>query len=418
MPPTHSPEATRALAKMKTALRELGREWHRIKRTPEYKKGRKGAKDKAKETLRKWRNLKKVIEALRKADIKWDVVTGIEIAKANKNTTPPTITVMETYRAMRDEVLAQVLAHEAVHLLSNSTKNSIDQEVRCRKKEIEVWELLKDDGTPNALDYICNNEQKQLALGEDALRKWLRTVYKGAPEHDTPPRPKPKKKRGKRAMRIERSRGIVHEIPGLLADFLRQVVQVLFSGPLTEQEYSFAADWPADYTGYETTGHDTPFVGVIGVSMHEGERGLPAVLSVIEGPDIIHGGEWGSFMDEVEHQRTVLEFFNVDVIDLEPETLVDEPQEVLGHPGHCVEVEYNVLRPEGGIDDPWSRLRQRSVYTQRDEILYSISLCTEASVWEHHEQELDLLLATLELPEPRAQLDPLAEPEDVPEGAD
>ena len=84
----------------------------------------------------------------------------------------------------------------------------------------------------------------------------------------------------------------------------------------------------------------------------------------------------------------------------------------------CGGVVLRRVRGGHGWLDPWSRLRQRSVYTQRDEILYSISLCTEASVWEHHEQELDLLLATLELPEPRAQLDPLAEPEDVPEGAD
>ncbi len=50
-------------------------------------------------------------------------------------------------------------------------------------------------------------------------------------------------------------------------------------------------------------------------------------------------------------------------------------------------------------------------------LAHGLSLCTEASVWEHHEQELDLLLATLELPEPRAELDPPSVPEDMPRDA-
>lgn len=403
MPPTHSQEATRALGKMDAALRELGRKWHRIKRTPAYKKGQKGARDEARETLRSWRNLKKVIEALRKADIAWAVVRGREIAHATTN--PPKVTVMSTYRAMRDEVLAQVLAHEAIHLLSKAPRNSIDEEVRCRRKEVEVWALLKGGGAPNALDYLCNNVQKRLALGEAAMRKWLRQVYRGIPEKG--PKPAKKKKRKKGTMRIERARSLPMEIPHLFAEFLTRLVQLFTIGPLTEQEYSFDAAWPPDYTGYETTGHDTPFAGVIGVSDHQGERGLPAVLSVIEAPDIIHGGEWGSYLDEVEHQRAVMEFFNAEVLDVDPVRLVDEPREVLGQPGHCVEVEYNVVHPAGEIEQPWSRLRQRTLHTQRDEVLYSISLCTEAAVWDQHEHEIDMLLSTLELPAP---VDEVTEP--------
>jgi len=395
MPPTQIPEAQSAIQQMEQALSSVLQEWRDTYNSQDYKKGKPDARAKVKRLKKKYYNLKKVIDALKRATIKWGIPsTKGELGSADKSTSPPTITINETWRGMRDAVMAQILAHEAIHLLSKSG-NSIDQEVRCRKKEMEVWEALKGDQR-HALDLPCNNLQAVFARGEKWLRILLRGLYKGIPEHDVKPKKKPKRSSGTRRrrgrIRVRRSRNMILDVWNVFMEFFGDLFRVLFGGALTDDTYTFDVHWPTGYEVDESEGHDSIFQGLVGVGPPDEQREFTPTISVFETPDAIHGGDWTSYEEEAEYQFETLSAFNSDVFDANVEVVRNEACEVFGLPGRCIEMEYDVHHPETEIEDWRTRVRERTLYTQSDEYLYTLSLSSEASVWGQHVGAFDELV--------------------------
>ena len=80
-------------------------------------------------------------------------------------------------------MVAQTLAHEAVHLLrGRGFILSIDEEYLCFKKEAEVWAAIKG----NIRDAECDEAQALIDRGEAAARKRLRELL----PPDTPEQPR------------------------------------------------------------------------------------------------------------------------------------------------------------------------------------------------------------------------------------
>jgi hypothetical protein len=393
--PEQFDEARDAIDKIEEAARRVRQEGLDLRQTDDYKKGKDDARKKYKRLRRKFYNLKKVLKELRGARIRWGTSSWKgELGKADKSTKPPTITIDGTWLAIPIPVLAQVLAHEAIHLLSKS-KNSIDQEIRCRRKELEVWELLKPE-QPNALHYPCDNEQKLFAQGEDHVRKWLRRHYKGLPEKDERPKKKKKKTIRKKsgAKETKKAHRLILDsfqfIIGILVEFLELFL------PEPSYEFGFLAPWPEGYETQETEGLTTDFIGVLGTGPHSEGGRFPAAIDVIEGSDIVHGGDWGEYADHAEYRLDAMSHFNVESFDDRFELIGDTEADVNGQPGRCLEMEYDIAYPVADMEGWRTRVRERTIYTQKHDTLYSISLICEASDWSNREPEFTEFLQGFE----------------------
>ncbi len=160
----------------------------------------------------------------------------------------------------------------------------------------------------------CESEQRAFAQGEDSVRRFVRGAYPGIPEHDAPPTPPqpptpppPSRPRRKR-LRIERARYVAPRFGSLLIDFLKHAFALLFKGAVTDREYCFELHWPAGYAAQETAGLYSRFNGVIGLGPEGSGKGFPAVFSVIEAPDVIHGEDRRSRTGLRACSRTDLRF--------------------------------------------------------------------------------------------------------------
>lgn len=339
-------------------------------------------------------NIKAVYHALLRAKIKKGItIPSNALGVADKTNSPFTITLSETHLAdLSCEVIAQTLAHEAVHLLSES-KNSIEQEIRCRKKEVEIWKLIKGDDLAGG--HHCDFEQYYMSLSEKGQVAHVYELYYGAgimlPMKDKPPDPpeppKPPKPKKKVKLKIWKSRYISSQILDLTIEFIRNVFRLIFIGHQTDNKYSFQTSWPDGYVWEEAEGSVEIYNGIFGVKPNEKEI-LLATISVTEEPDIIHGGEWGEFSSQVEYHRDRLSRFNLDSFDFRTEIIQDVECEVSGQQGHCFETEQDILFDESNPDDWRTRVRTRTYYTQRGTTLFSISMNCLAENWEIHEPDL------------------------------
>ena len=385
--PDQIQQARDAIEKIREAHNRIRQEALDLRDSDDYKKGRDEARQRYKELIKKQKNLRAVYRALRGADIKKGATRPSNaLGTTDKTKDPAVVTLSERHiDGLSIEVIAQILAHEAIHLLSKSPYNSLEQEVRCRKKEVEVWELLKGDD-PLDGDFHCNMEQANQAKSEKDYKWFIYWLYVKSgiylPAKDIPPK---SKKKGK--LKKWKARSIGSQLFDLTVDYISNALRLIFIGHHTEKEYSFETSWPAGYVWQEAEGSHEVYNGIFGLKRNKNEI-LPATISVTEEPDIIHGGEWPNFVDCVEYQRDILSSFNVDTFDPRTEIIRDVGFEVAGQAGHCLETEFDIPVDDSNPDEWRTRVRTRTYYTQRGTTLFSISMSCLAENWETHEPDL------------------------------
>jgi hypothetical protein len=383
--PDQVPEAQSAIREMEEARQRLYDEARNLYDSDDFKKQRDDARERYRKLKQRHDNLQKVIRKLREARIVWGPPAGDEIGRADKRSNPPTITLNDSYQGMRDAAIAQHLAHEAIHLLSER-ENSIDQEILCRRKELEVWELLKDGAERNALDLACENLQRSFEQGEEYVRKVLRPLYRGVPEKDgdarpSNPPPPPPPKRGH--IRITGGDEQL-PLPSPWRDFRRSFSRLLlhiFAGPVTAREYSFDIIWPRGYAAHETEGLGERFTGIYGVGPARNERAMPALFSVIEAPDVVHGGAWESADAWAKHRTEVWARFGNGLPGAHARVLTDESRKLDGLTARFLEAEYETLFREAEGKDGIALCREQVCYLQIADTLYEISLLCEKEDW-------------------------------------
>jgi hypothetical protein len=397
--PDQVQEAQDAIRRMEDALRRVRQEALDVYGSDDYANERGEARERYRRLRQKFNNLRAVIQRLSECTIEWGPTRESSAGHTDRSTDPPTITLADTWQGIREAVVAQILAHEAIHALTTSP-NSVDQEVRCRRKELEVWDLLKGNER-HVLDIPCEHEQRLAAQGEDAVRAFIRGAYPGAPEHDEPPpppapAPQPPE-RPRRRLRIERADYVVPRLRRLLVEYLEHTFQLLFSGAVTDREYTFHIDWPRGYAAQETEGLYERFTGIIGTGPKGAGKGYPAVLSVIEAPDITHGGQWATCQEHAAYRVEVWRRFGSAVPGAGADIRRDEPAEIDGRPARCIEADYEIGFPELGPDNAVTRVRERAIYTQAGSRLYSLSLVCEAAEWDGRVPEFERAVRSFRL---------------------
>jgi len=389
--PTQPQQARDAINKIREEVNKLAKKWRDMLGSDDYKKCKQGAKDKLKEIKRKHGNLKAVYDALRAAEIVVDpTLPDHVLGRAEAHSTPQKIRLSEETANMRDEAVAQILAHEAIHLITKSSRNSIQEEVLCRKKEVEVWDLLKG-GESHPGDKFCNDEQKLMALPEFDYKLWIFNEYmtrdRVLPLHI---KKGPSKKKNK--LRVASAGSIFRQGLGVTRRFIGDLIDLFILGHQTEQGYGFETSWPSGFEWTEIQGDEERYRQIVGTLVQQDSEVFPAVLSAGEEPDVMHGGQWAEFTDLAEYKREVFVHLNADLLEANPEVLQDEACTVGGHPGHCLDVEFDRIFENAPPGDPRRRLRSRTLLTRRDETIYQLQITCEAARWSANEAALEQMV--------------------------
>ncbi len=379
--PTQHQLARDAINKIREAINDLAQEWRDTVGSDDYKKGKKGAKDKLKEIKRKHGNLKAVYDALRTAEIVVDpTLPDHVLGRSKPHSTPQKIRLSEDTANMRDAAVAQILAHEAIHLITKSSRNSLEEEVLCRKKEVEVWELLKG-GELHSGDKFCNEEQKLMALPEFDYKLWIFNQYMTIDCVLPLYIEKGSSKKKKNKLRVVSSSSIFRQALGVTRRFIGDLIDLFTLGHQTEQVYGFETNWAPGFEWAEIQGDEDRYRQIVGTLVSQDSEIFPTVISVGEEPDVMHGGQWAEFIDLAEYKREVFVHLNGDLLDANPKVLQDEACTVGGHPGHCLDVEFDRIFEDAPPGDPRCRLRSRTLLTKRDETIYQLQLTCVATRW-------------------------------------
>lgn len=389
--PTQHQQARDAINKIREARKKLAREWRDMVGSDDYKKGKKDAKDKLKEIKRKHGNLKAVYDALRAAEIVVDpTLPDHVLGVSKKHSTPQKIRLSEVTAKMRDEAVAQILAHEAIHLIIKSSRNSIEEEVRCRKKEVEVWERLRG-GESHSGDKYCNEVEKLMALPEFEYKLWIFNEYMTI-DRVLPLRIKEDPSKKKNKLRVASAGSIFRQALGVTRRFIGDLVDLFTLGHQTEQVYGFETSWPSGFEWTEIQGDEDRYRQIVGTLVRQDSEVFSAVLSAGEEPDVMHGGQWADFTDLAEYKREVFVHLNADLLGANPEVLQDEACTVGGHPGHCLDVEFDRIFESALPGDPRRRIRCRTLLTKREETIYQLQLMCEAARWSANEAALEQMV--------------------------
>jgi hypothetical protein len=409
--PDQIPAAESAIRRMKEALERLFIEAMGVFMSDDYEHGRGDARERYRRLRQKHDNLKEVIRVLRECRIVWAPFAQPKLGEADRTTTPPTVLVAQHLQGARDAVIAQVLAHEAIHLMTLS-RNSVDQEIRCRRKELEVWELLKGD-EEGPFDFWCKAVQEGFAHGEEAYRTDIRGMYPLIQEHDDPPPPPPPAPPSaqppppappsatppppppRSRIRIAPADFKAPNPWVVLGRSLRYSLESILAGSITARTYGFSIEWPRGYLATES-GDGCGCHGLIGVAELAEGAGRPPVFAVFEAPNVIHGGEWASFDAQAQHRVDVWNRFGVRSPGGAGELMDDRAVQLDGQPARLVEAVYTMLaaRP---TDEPRRRVRERAIYAQLGHTLYSIAMICETAEWATRVSEFERAVASFRM---------------------